>query len=199
MHPHHVGAALHRGRHRRRGAPDPLGRPRHPRDLADEALPARAHQPRQALQARPRPQLAHVPQDRQVLLPELGEAQARFLRDGRDEAVAREPHALVALAAGTAAAAAVVVQAAHRGGRAAHHFWVHGPCRDVIDDVRPGLDGCLGDGGAVGVDADEDVLCLGHRADEFHGGHDTGNFFLGRDFGTLGGCGLAAYIDHGGP
>ena len=216
MHPHNIRPSLHRRRHCRRRAPDPLPRLLDARNLPHEPLPARSHQPRQSPQPLIIPQVAQPPQEFNILRLRLRKADARIQHDppppharrlGRSDA--REQLAPDRLDD----AVRVVGHVRHRFRRAAHvhqhdgfarprgggeHVRVEGAGRDVVDDVCAGGDGFGGDAGAVGVDADGDVGAFGHRADEFDGGEDALEFFCFADVRGAGPCGLAADVEDGG-
>lgn len=196
-------------------APNPLLRLRHSGKLADEALPAGPNQPGEPLQARPRTQLVHVAQDLEVLRPRLGEAQPG-VEDDAPPAHARGlglGDAFEQLTGdGGDQAVRVVRQRVHGRGGAAHvheadgavaarHVGDHGRVelagRDVVYDVRARGNGGLGDGGAVGVDADGEVGEFGEGADELDDGEDAGEFLVGGYFGAARGGGAAAHVDNG--
>lgn len=216
VHSHHIRAASYSRRDCCCRAPGPFGRHLYARDGSNERLSRRSHEPRQRLQARPSSQVAQAPQQLEVLLRRLGEAESRVQHDapsahtrglgGCDtlEKLARDS---------SDDSFRILGHSGHGGGRAAHvhqadgrsepgrrgqHVWVEHAGRHVVDDVGSGIDSGLGDVRAVRVDADGDAGALGHGPDELDGGKDPRRLFFAGDLARSGSGGLAAHVEDGG-
>src|SRR3569833_425043 len=191
MYSYNIGSSLDGGRDGSCGSPNPLGGGRHAGDAADEALPAGADQPREASEARPVAQLVQVPQELDVLLPDLGEAQPRVEHDAPAPEAGRLGRGHEGEQLGRDLgdeAVGVGTEVVHGGGRAAHvhqapgppqgrhrpqHLGIHVSGRDLDDHVGAGGHGSLGNGGAVRVDANGRVRALGEAAYELDRGDDA--------------------------
>lgn len=77
------------------------------------------------------------------------------------------------------------------------HIRVQLPGGDVVDDVRAGGDAGAGDGGVVGVDAEDEGVEFGEGPDVLDGWQDAGEFVGGGDGRCVRAGGFAADVEDG--